>query len=102
MGGARASSGSDYPTAAEAKRLAALDGTIKKKTMAEGIARAVFYGEKFVGAFPVYSALKPQKEDTVLCGFGMTPKEHKLCKAPEARVLPADLEAFAGTWSRLR
>ena len=92
----------DYPTAAEAKRLEALDAEISKKTRAEGIVRAVFYGDTFVGAFPSYAKLKPQKDGGMLYGFGITPKKQPLCRTPEARVLPADLAAFAGEWARLR
>lgn len=92
----------DYPSAAEATRLSALDAQIKKKTMGEGIVRAVFYGDAFVGAFPFYAALKPQKDGGMLYGFGIEPKAHPLCRAPEARVLPAELVPFAGEWSRLR
>lgn len=92
----------DYPTVAEAKRLAALDVQIKKKTMAEGIVRAVFYGNTFVGAFPFYAPLEPRKEGGMLYGFGIAPKEHRLCRSPQARELSADLESFAGTWSRVR
>ncbi len=92
----------DYPTVEEAKRLSALDEQVKKTTMAEGIVRAVFYDNTFVGAFPFYAALTPQKEGGMLYGFGITPKKQPLCRAPEARVLPPDLATFAGEWSRLR
>jgi hypothetical protein len=92
----------DYPTAAEATRLATLDAQIKKKTKAEGIVRAVFHGDSFVGAFPSYAPLKPQKDGGMLYGFGLTPKKHPLCRSPQARVLPPELATFAGEWSRLR
>lgn len=92
----------DYPSAEEAKRLLALDAQIKKKTMAEGIVRAVFYEGSFVGAFPFYAALKPQKDGGMLYGFGNAPKAPTLCKSRQARVLSEDLATFAGTWSRLR
>lgn len=91
-----------YPTEAEAKRLAILDEQITKKTRAEGIVRAVFYGNEFVGAYPFYAALKPSVDGGMLYGFYIYKKAHPLCKTPEPRVLSDDLAEFAGTWARLR
>lgn len=90
-----------YPSPADERRLTALDAQLSKNTGSEGIVRAVFYEGKFIGAYPFYRSFKSRDEAWMLYGFLTTPKAHPLCKAPEARTLPPELEDFAGTWSRL-